>query len=283
MADAQAAKGHGASTDEQRGRLSRGSDPLVRAVGRLPAKVHTKLLIAFVGTSVLLVTVGLLGQRVLGQSNDRVVSLGALQQRSFAYGQLQRDASHVRALLAENAARDYYKIWTGGDPGPRRGSAIVALDQAVANDVARIGPATGVDRLGFTPPPDEAAALASIRRTADQLSALMTGIIGLETRGPPRAVPVVLRGRAEQLASDLKQAASVLANRTIAEIDDLIARNADSYEGSQALFIGVAVAALVLALVLGFALSGRWSARSRGSARAWRRSRRAISPGTSTS
>ena len=106
MADSQAAKGRGAGTDEQRGRLSLASDPLVRAVGRLPAKVHTKLLIAFVGTSVLLVTVGLLGQRVLGQSNDRVVILGALQQRSFAYGQLQRDASHARALLAENAARD---------------------------------------------------------------------------------------------------------------------------------------------------------------------------------
>ena len=43
----------------------------------------------------------------------------------------------------------------------------------------------------------------------------------------------------------------------MAEIDDLIARNADSYEGSRALFIGVAGTALILALVLGFALS--WS------------------------
>ncbi len=257
MADAQASKGREAATDEQRGRLKRGSDPLVQAVGRLPAKVHTKLLIAFVGTSVLLVTVGLLGQRVLGQSNERVVTLGALQRRSFAYGQLQSDASHVRSLLAENVARDYFKIWTGGDPGPRAGSAVLALDQAVANDVARIGPTTGVDRLGFTPPQDEAAALASIRGTADQLSALMTRIIRFERPRSPRPVPVALRSGAEQLARDLKQAASVLANRTIAEIDDLIARNADSYEGSRALFIGVAGTALILASVLGLALS--WS------------------------
>ena len=90
--------------DERRGPLSRGSDPLVRAVGRLPAKVHTKLLIAFVGTSVLLVAIGLLGQRVLGQSNDRIVSLGTLQQRAFAYGQLQSDAGYARGLLAENTA-----------------------------------------------------------------------------------------------------------------------------------------------------------------------------------
>jgi signal transduction histidine kinase len=257
VADAQAAKGRGAGTDEQRGRLSRGSDPLVRAVGRLPAKVHTKLLIALVGTSVLLVTVGLLGQRVLGQSNDRVVTLGALQQRSFAYGQLQQDASNARALLAENAARPYYGMWTGADPGPRRASAIAAVDQAVKDDVDRIGAATAIDRLGFTPPPDDARVLASIRQTADQLSTLMEEIISLETNDPPLPVPVDRRSEAEHLAIDLKQTASVLANRTIAEIDDLIARNADSYEASRGLFIGVAGTALIFALVSGFALS--WS------------------------
>src|SRR5215216_2815541 len=82
--------------------LSRGDNPLVRAVGRLPAKVHTKLLIAFVGTAVLLVAVGVFGLRVLAESNDRVAKLGALQQRAFAYGKLQSDTTHVRVLLAEN-------------------------------------------------------------------------------------------------------------------------------------------------------------------------------------
>ena len=47
-----------------------------------------------------------------------------------------------------------------------RQCAIAAVDQAVKDDVDRIGPATAVDRLGFTPPPDDADALASIRRTA---------------------------------------------------------------------------------------------------------------------
>ena len=35
--------------------MSPGDYRVVRAVGRLPARVHTKLLIAFVGTAVLLV------------------------------------------------------------------------------------------------------------------------------------------------------------------------------------------------------------------------------------
>ncbi len=243
--------------DERRGPLSRGSDPLVRAVGRLPAKVHTKLLIAFVGTSVLLVAIGLLGQRVLGQSNDRVVSLGTLQQRAFAYGQLQRDAFYVRALLSQNAARDFYEVWPGGDPGRRPPGSALAVDQALADAVDRIGPATAVDRLGFTPPPEDVDDLLSIRQTAEQLSTLMGQIINIEKHATAHDVPVAMRSSAEQLAIDLYQRAAVLAHGTKARADDLVAQNAASYERSRDLFIGVAVAALILALVLGFALS--WS------------------------
>ena len=82
--------------------LSWGDNAVARAVGRLPATVHVKLLIAFVGTAVLVVAIGLLGLRVLGQSNDRAERLGALQKRAFSYGKLQSDAYQVRLLLAEN-------------------------------------------------------------------------------------------------------------------------------------------------------------------------------------
>jgi signal transduction histidine kinase len=49
----------------------------------------------------------------------------------------------------------------------------------------------------------------------------------------------------------------VLVNRTTATTDDLIAQNARSYASSRDLFVGVAVGAIVLALLLGFVLS--WS------------------------
>ena len=98
-------------------------DPFVRAVARLPVKVRTKLLIAFVGTSILLVAVGLFGQLVLGQSNDRVVSLRAIQERAIACGQLQREVLDLRQLLAENVAGDFSKVWTEvEDQGIRRRS-----------------------------------------------------------------------------------------------------------------------------------------------------------------
>ena len=156
--------------------MSRGDGPLVRAVGRLPARLHTKLLIGFVGTALLVVAVGLLGLRVLGQSNDRVVGLGALQKRAAAYGKLQSDASHVRRLLAENVATDYYKV---NDPHPPLPSGLGAaeVDRAVANALARIGPETLPDRLGFVPSAEDEGVLRRIRARSARLSVVMLQLI----------------------------------------------------------------------------------------------------------
>jgi signal transduction histidine kinase len=257
LSEAQAAQERAAAVEKRRP-LGRGDNPLVRAVGRLPAKVHTKLLVAFVGTAVLVVAVGLLGLRVLGQSNDRVGGLGALQKRAFAYGKLQSDASHVRLLLAENVGSDFYKVNpTGGTVPTGRGATAVAVDQAVANALARIGPATLVDSLGFVPSAEDEGVLRRIRLKSGQLSTVMQEIIESDRGVALVGDPLALRNRAEHLAIDLNQLATVLANATTAKTDDLIAQNASSYASSRNLFIGVAAGAIVLALLLGFVLS--WS------------------------
>ena len=147
-----------AAVGERRRPWSRGYDPVVQAVGRVPAKVHTKLLIAFVGTSVLLVAVGLLGLRVLGQSNGRVGSLGSLQERAVGYARLQQDAKLVRELLAQNAGLDYSGVWPGATP-LGSGRKAIPVDQAIADAADRIGPETAVDRLGFTPTAADAVTL----------------------------------------------------------------------------------------------------------------------------
>ena len=81
----------------------------------------------------------------------------------------------------------------------------------------------------------------------------MQRIIEFERRPPA----VRLRTRAEQLAIDLNQLATELANATTARTDGVIAQNADAYTRSRNLFIGAAAGAIVLALLLGFVLS--WS------------------------
>jgi signal transduction histidine kinase len=232
--------------------LSAADNPLVRTVGRVPAGVHVKLLVAFVGTALLVVGVGLLGLRLLGQSNERLETLGTFQERAFAYGKLRSDALHVRLLLSENVAGDFHTIHPRGR-AESRGAGDLAVDQATANAVAEIPPSTFPDTLGFVPPPEDESFLRRIRATGGQLSQVMQKIIRLA----PREVPAPLRTRAEQLAVDLNQLATELANATAARTDTVIAQNASAYTSQRNLFIGVAAGAIVLALLLGFVLS--WS------------------------
>src|SRR5205807_10439079 len=89
--------------DSSRRILNRAYNPVVRVVARLPATVNRKLLIAFVGIVVLLVTVGVLGLRVLGDANDRVAALGKLPHWTAAYQASQSDASPPRPLLGLRA------------------------------------------------------------------------------------------------------------------------------------------------------------------------------------
>ena len=254
MSEAHATPQRAAGLVTRRWPLSRGDNHLVRAVDRLPARVHTKLLVAFVGTAVLVVVVGLLGLRVLGQSNDRVARLGALEKRASAYGKLQSDASHVRLLLAENVADDFYKVNNPNPPRPS-GREATARDQAVANALARIGPATFIDRLGFVPSAEDEDILRRIRATSGRLSTVMRQIIKYDRAPTPVKDPLPFRHRAERLAVDLRQLATELANETTARTDAVIAQNASSYASSRNLFIGVAAGAIVLALLLGFVLS----------------------------
>ena len=236
--------------------MSPGDYRLVRAVGRLPARVHTKLLIAFVGTAVLLVAVGALGLRVLAQSDDRVSDLGPLQERAAAYGKLQSVTANVRNLLAENIPEDsdFYKVWPDAFPIDRGPKARIAVDNAAANQVARIAPGTFPDRLGFVPPAEDERFLTEIRETSDRLVSLLTEMIRTEMIRDPSDSR---RADAERLAGDLNQLAQELENATTAKATDLIADNARAYANSRSLYVGVAVGAIGLALLLGFVLS--WS------------------------
>ena len=128
--------------------LKPADNPLVRVVGRVPAGVRVKLLVAFVGTALLVVVLGVLGLRLLGQSNERVETLGTLQVRAFAYGKLRSDALHVRLLLAQNVGGDFYKNFPDlnkHDVGP----GVLAIDRAIASAVAQIPASTFPDNLGF--------------------------------------------------------------------------------------------------------------------------------------
>jgi signal transduction histidine kinase len=218
----------------------------------VPAGVHVKLLVAFVGTALLVVVVGVLGLRILGQANERVETLGTLQARAFAYGKLRSDVTHVRLLLAQNVGGDFYKFFGNKQ---EVGAGALAIDREIASAVAQVPASTFRDNLGFRPPPEDELFLRKIRKTSSELTTVSRQIVAAG-RATPGRVPS-LRTKAELLAIDLNQHATRLANAMTARTDALIAQNASAYENSRNLFIGVAAGGIVLALLLGFALS--WS------------------------
>ena len=77
---------------------------LPRLVARLPASVHTKLLVAFLVIAGLLVIVSAVGLGVVGETNRRAEEMIMLQSKIAAYRQLQHDTTgqlySVTATLA---------------------------------------------------------------------------------------------------------------------------------------------------------------------------------------
>ncbi|MGB2954104.1 MAG: HAMP domain-containing sensor histidine kinase, partial [Gaiellaceae bacterium] len=219
-------------------------------MGRLPAKVRTKLLVAFLGIATLLVLVALLGLRVLGQSNSRAERLGALQARAAGYQELDTQATQLRALLALCAGgADAEKWLNGGRAALRPAPACLrSIDRTVGSALALLGTAT---QLRFRPTGDEAATFSRIRTDYSRLQAVIAKITKSERPS------LVLHARAESLAIDLEVSAQSLANATRDKASSLIAQNKSSYSGSRNLFVGVATGSIVLALLLGFVLS--WS------------------------
>lgn len=230
--------------------MSRADNPLVRAVGRVPAKVRTKLLVAFLAIAALLVVLALLGLRVLGQSNARAEQLGGLQARVAGYQQLEADAAVLRQQLAICAGTGDYETWlNGGRPtaGPSP-TCLRSIKQPVGAVLALLGSATQLD---FKPTPDEDRALGRISRDYSRVKSLVARITG------SKRAATSLHARAETLAVDLETAARGLAESTTRKTQLLIAQNQSAYSSSRNLFLGVAAGAVVLALLLGFVLA--WS------------------------
>jgi signal transduction histidine kinase len=239
-----------AAGGKRRRLLSRADNPLVRAVAHLPAKVRTKLLVAFLGIAALLVLVALLGLRVLGQANSRAERLGALQVRVAGYQSLEADAATLRQVLALCTGTPDYAKWLNGGK-PARGSAptcLRSIRQPVDAVLALLGTATQLD---FRPATDEVVAFRHIKRDYTNLKGLVGKIAGSSARAFP------LHARAENLSVDLEVAARKLAESTTVKTNALIAENRRSYLKSRNLFIGVGAGTVFLALFLGFVLS--WS------------------------
>jgi signal transduction histidine kinase len=229
---------------------ARFENPLTRAVGRVPATVRTKLVLAFLTIVVVLVGVAALGLRALGQSNTRAESLRNLQVHAAAYQELETEATQVRQLLGLCAGgADSASFVNGGRPATDTTKACLRqTDRTVTSALALLGNAT---RLDFTPTGDDVVRVAEIR-TLDQS---LTRVVARMTTAKRVSLPE--HARAESLATDLETRARSLAELTTNATNRLIAENGSLYASSRNLLVGVAAGSVVLALLLGLTLS--WS------------------------
>ena len=244
--------------------LSRTDNPLVRAIGRVPATVQRKLLVALAIVAALLVTVGVLGLRVLSDSNDRVGALGLLPQREATYGELLTVSGQLNLLFQ---LRDAYAACliapTAATGCVSKLPTIVGLAQSDGGiDLAlkQLSPLTIGADLGFVPPPSEQSILSKIRSEYLVLNVTIGGVLADDAKGTYGIVSLPPIGGGffvSTPASSLESNASELVSIAQADTANLIAQNQAAYLDSQHLVIGVAAGSVVLALLLGLALS--WS------------------------
>ncbi len=227
-------------------------------VARTPAKVRTKLLIAFFAIAALLVLVSVLGLQVLGQSNARVERLGALQLRSSQYQTLAATALDVQETLTVlQAGTPTLTPYTGGK-ALQGGQQWLLADREVANLLSQIEVAGNEKLFGFVPPPAEERVLRRIHRDYRAILRAVDRILMLDGKsvaGHRAAQPYVRTARTT--GDDLWVSATNLAFRTSAETQALVRTNRSAYTSSRDLLVAVSAASVALALALGLVLS--WS------------------------
>jgi signal transduction histidine kinase len=239
-------------------RRSRGDNALVRAVGRLPFAVRTKLLIGFAVIAAVLVAVAVLGLRVLGQSNARVERLGTLQLRAATYQNLQTQAQQLRQLLGLRVGGDpNVNLYSGGDSTAPGGRKWILVDKSIAAALSQLRPATNESRFGFVPPREDEPLLERIRLDYHRFSGALEKVTSLDKSGTPGYKVQPFLTSAINADQDLSVQTDLLASTTRTETDVLIAQNRSAYSSSRNLFIGVGAGSIALALGLGLVLS--WS------------------------
>ena len=236
--------------------LSRADNPLIRAVQRTPSGVQSKLLVALLGAVVLLVLVGLLGIRAIADSNDRAEALRVLQQRATAYRALQADVEQVQQLLGLRAGGPDLQKFIPPAAAPT-GDALVSLDTTITTAITRLGPGGDVANLGFEVPPSERASLDQIALDDTRLTDAMGRIVALDRAGAASQASQLQGTDIDPLKNDLISQTDGLVAGTTAATNALITANQTAFVDTQRTFVAVAVLSVVLAIVLGYALS--WS------------------------
>ena len=214
---------------------------LPRLVARLPARVHAKLLVAFLVIAGLLVTVSAVGLGVLGETNRRAEELVILHRKIAAYRQLQHDTTGQLYSVTSTLALPLEQV-------------DARMIEAALRQLKQFG--YDLDRLQYVAK-DEATLLSRIQEEYNRFIQVMSEAITMIAGGRVTAARELQRTQATPLADRLERLTNELVNKAEAEMVEKVERSHTAYTTSQWVVIGVAVGSVGLALILGYALS--WS------------------------
>jgi signal transduction histidine kinase len=212
-----------------------GMNVLARYVARLPMRVRTKLLAAFLLVELLLVVLGATGLVALEEVENRAHDLSSLQHKIDAYRQIQHDT-----------LRQLYGV----------SSALAVPDNSTLSSALRQVNQFGydLDRIAFVAK-DEVALLSRVREDYQHLIAIVTQVVELIRAGQADEARKIQLSELAPLADRLERLTNQLVNRAEADMVSGLDASRGTYELSRISVVAFGLAGFVLTLALGYAIS----------------------------
>jgi signal transduction histidine kinase/DNA-binding response OmpR family regulator len=210
---------------------------MVGAVARLPFRVQTKLLAAFLAIAALLIVVGAAGLQVLTGVNERTVELIRSERKIAAYRQVQHDTTS-----------QLYRVT----------SALLANDDRSLDSALRQLNQFGYDleRLQFVAK-DEGELLGRVKQEYDRFVAVVSKVVELIRHGNVAEAREVQLKEAQPLANNLERLTNQLVNKAEADMVAGIDASESAYRTAKLNVILFAIGSIGFALLLGRTIS--WS------------------------
>lgn len=211
------------------------ANSVVDAVARVPARVQTKLLFAFLAIVATLIVLGAVGLGILSGMNERNEELIALQRKIAAYRNLQHDTT-----------RQLYGVTS---------ALLVEEERSLDNLIRQLSQfGYNLDRLQLVEE-DEAELLVAVRAEYDRFLDIVTEVVKSARSGQVDAARRLQMADARPLANRLERLTNQLVNVAEANMLDQIEVSKRAYDVSRIAVISLAFGSVILALILGYVFS----------------------------
>lgn len=210
-------------------------DWLPHYIAKLPARVHIKLLAAFMVIVVLLIMVVAVGIKALDSVDRSVDNLVELHRKTAAFRQLQHDTT----------SQLYYVSTALASPDSRMLDSVLRQLNQFRYDLERVEFVTA----------DEAEIFERIQKEHGELVDVITEVVELTREGRLDSALKLRLDKAVPLADSLERLTNEIVNRAESGMIARIDESQKEYATSKKLVIGFALGSIVLAVLLGYAIS----------------------------